>query len=1162
MRIFPIRNLKPVVTSVDSTEIGNACTKAQNVMFRPRGAIKGAPLLRKLWGFGTTTTPFATFGALTHPTGVGTITAADKTICVRIYLQGKNFIMFFNMYTGSTTENGVVYTETPGERGTFYIGDDGSSALDFNPTAAGPPLFEVLAVGLAAHARWYGTFSFGQLMAQNGVDDSVAIQLGRTYTPGKYRKRASNAVLNAAVITAIEPEKALNTQATRVVTGRAGGVNLVFTASQDNYPGIYGNSKIKVRIVYAGAYSVGPITSSMTGDGTTGSPFIYTLTTTEQTSSNTAIISFVESDSRAIPILSASGANATADTMTEVSSTFLTGGAGTGASEGLSNEVTDVYIRLWDGGHANLGYEAPSSPVSNELVLDGVTFKDILVTVDIDSTLESGRFSHANAGIRVYKRTATLPDVIYSLMNEDAVLKNTARSQRVIGTDATTPMWVWASQVTATFVALTDVCTFSTPLTNGQVLMSLVTSEGITALAKLWVIDASGSTGKLSLTSGGAAIDLGSSYTATVADHTNDQLEVTGTLVNNQTLQIPATLLGIPGTTTLHVIDASTTLGVTTFKVSLTSGGAAVNVTGNGSVTIHVNGSLTLQLGTTYPDRLWSIETATAASPSTTDETANTITFPAAVANGNVFVLEAATAGLPAQTKLFAINASGSTCQLALVAAGTALDITTTGSANIYRLTAHEWATTDIFHLPSGGGAVAPSSLALNTRYFIKALEADGFGITLSTGRNGDAAALGSNGSTLTVTIVAVSMVIGSATEPGRAMSPDQHRPPPHRYITMAGTFNWIAGLSLRETDMLSSKDAQFDEQSPEGVDLEDVDTINKSRVTSDTKPTGLWSDKMRLTVHFADGVVIINPNDTTDQQEPLLDAGMVNGACSSTDASNQIIFLAADRQLKSLNGTRYGNRASSNKSDDAMGYINTYVDVDEMIRSPESCCFLHDRESGMVWMWFPTSAGNNIGFAYDEQLDGIVGPFTAPCEITSAAKMEGGRGQYVVANKDGYLFSWSTFAQNDEGDLFNTAAPTLNAVGATVPAAHVGYDVNTVSAYNAAGTLVSGDLFYSQRSILESGFIDLGDSGKMKNFIGLQWRAVAGSRGYIRVSFINMAGAERSVWYGELGNKQRNRPHRVLINMVDSAIKFRFEVFSADFLPYIVRDFELLVAD
>jgi hypothetical protein len=1074
--------------------------------------------------------------------------------------------MFFNMWTG--THNGQ--SVTPGERGTFYLGKDTGSLADFDPAAAGPPLFEVLAHGLDPAARWMGSFAHGQLDCQNGVDDAVAVQLDRTATPGKWRKRASNAKPNTPIISLIEPQSSLNTQATRVVTGRAGGIDLVFTANSDNFPGIYGNSKIKVLIQYAGAYSAGAITSSISGDGTASSPYIYTIFTTESNSSNNAIIAFVNADTNAIPILSASGANATTpdafdDAGLNPTGVFLTNGSGTGNSIGLSNEVVDVYACYWDGGTRNLGYQGVKSLPSNEIIIDGTTNKDLLVQVDVDESAEGGRFSHAAAGIRIFKRfqASEADDPIWSMMNEGTTLPNTHRTKSVIGTSESSPMWVRLSEVTATFVALTNVATFSSPLTNGQVLMSLVTSEGVTSATRLYVINASGSNAQLSLSAGGSAIDLGSSYTATVADHTNDELEITGTVTNGQVVQIPSTSLGIPGATNLHVIDAVTALGVTKFKLSTTSGGAAIDVTGNGSVTIHVNGSLTLQLGQTYPNRLWSILGASVGVVSTVVDSGDTITTPLVLTNNTVVVAESSGYGIPSQTKLFVVNAQQSTpsvgstrYQLSLSQGGAPIQVTSNGSIVIHPLESHQWSTTDIITIPSALGVTAPSSLALDTRYYIRSIESDGYGVTLSSSRLGDILAIGSNGSGASVKVVAVTMTIGSSTEPGRALPPDQNRPPAHRYITMSGSFNWIAGVTNNESNMLSSKEWQFDELDPEGVDLEDIDAISPKRSLggNTVKVSGLWSDQQSLHVHFRGGIVIIDPSNTANTQEPMIDSGMMNGMCASNSDRNRIVFLGGDGRVMEFNGARYGDRSSRSKSDDALLYIKQYINDNLVDLNPEQCCILHDRAGEMFWFWMPSSGGS-VGFAYDQMLDGIIGPFTSPCRLLSTCDMGSTLGTYIAANADGYLFYWDTFDQGEFGDKLTTSAPALHEAGDALPADHVGYDTSAIMVGGVAKTL-----HYSQRTILETGLIDLGDSSSIKKFIGVQWRSVSGSRAYIKVTFISSNGQERGVWYGEIGAKQRNRPHQVLINMVDTAIKVRFDVYSADLIPWVIRDIDLLI--
>lgn len=1162
--IVPIRSLTPIVSRSDTTEVGLATTMAKNAIFRPRGAFKSPPKLLKLWGFGGSATPLNTILGLAHPVS-GVIDTSHETVCVRIYHQGINLVMFFNV-----TAAGSV---TTGERGTFYIGNDGSHSGEVDFSDEGPPLFQVLATNLDPSARWYGEMQSGQLMAQNGVDDPVAIQLGRTAAPGIYRKRGTNATLAAPVISAIEPVASTNAQAKRTVTGRAGGVNLVFTAHPTNFAGQNGNNRLRVNIEWLGAYSSGPIASTASGEGTVGSPFVYTIFTTASNSSNNAIIAFVNSDSKALPFLSASGADASADYYddstlgTTISQQTLSGGAGTGVSIGLTSEIIDVYARMWDGGYKNCGYESPSSPVSNEIILDALTFKDILVQVDIDEDAEGGRFSHANAGIRIYKRYGGDTDPVWNLMNEDTILPNTHRQQRVLVASTDLPMWVGSAHVTCTYLSLSNQFLLTGVATNGQQVILPAAIPGLSSGTRMYVVGASELTPGvtqfgLSATAGGSAIDFGTAYAAN-ADHLLNEILVTGSVANGQIFRIDTNSVGLPTLTNLYVINAVAVGPDTTIQLSLSSGGAASVLSATGSINLHTVVSGTkLHFGATSGDRVYSSETSFREQSIEVNATTNELEVGVAVQNGDILVADVDANGLPANVKLVVINAqadtpsAGSTTfQLALHATGDPLDITAGGYVNLHRLATNLWTTSDIVIFPNEGGAAAPTGAALDTRYFILSKDEDGFGMQLSTSRLGSALPFTSQGSNLAMKAMAVSMVIGSNAEPGRGMSLDQNRPPPHRYITMAGGFNWCAGVPENETKLYSSSDVESDMVAPEGVNLEDVDLISKSRGMAISRVSGLWSDKQSLHVHFDDGIVIIDPDDTSSQQEPLVEAGMVNGACATIASGNKIMFLGANRQIMEFNGARYGNRASSTLSPDAIAYIDQYVSQDEIVNNPDNCMTLHDKDNGMFWFWMPKSGGGTIGFAYDEIHGRVTGPFTAPCIAASAIKLEAARGKYLLVNGGGYIFYWDLFDQGDTGDNLTQSALTEHETDDSLPADHTGYDYNDITV-----GVETKRLWYSTHAKIETGYIDNGDQGSIKRFTGLRWRTIAGSRGYMKITAVTLSGLETEVWYGEIGVKQRNKPHQVSFSISDTAIKLRIEVFSAENKVWIVRDLELII--
>lgn len=1163
-QLFPIRFLNPVVSRVDSTEQGTNTSKAQNIVFRPKNAIKGPPIIRKLWGYCTDKTPFETFSLLSKPGG-GTLSADDRTVCVRIYHQGKNVAMFYNMWSG--TVDGVVVT--PGLRGLAYIGDDKSFTGEVDLGDEGPPLFEVLATGLDAKAMWSGKTVYGQWNGDNGVNDGVAIQLSRTVTPGKYRVRGTNTVPAKPTITLIEPENTINTQATRVITGRAGAVNLVFTANENNFAGEYGNNKIRVRIIYMGPYSGGSITSTMSGDGTTASPHLYTIYTTAAASSNTAIFDYVNSDSRARPILSVTEAskNATSDSFSDPSignpnGVMMTGGGGTGESIGLSNEPVTVFARYFGPGQDNLGLEGPSSLESNELIIDGVTFKDILVQVDINESADGGLFSYQGAGIRIYKLTSGLAEVQqWSLMNEVTPLTNTHRARSVIASSEASPLLTRASSPFATFNARTNVFRHVGTLADGDILMLTATEKNVPGSVRLFVKDAVLATGvtsfKLSLTPAGADLNVGEFFTATVTDHTTNELTVPTTLVNNQVLQIDTTALGIIGATDLYVINAATVLGVTTFKISYTPMGAAVDILANGTTTVHVNSSLTFQAMTPQKDRIWSVNAAMTGVTLTVNSGTGIITSSQQVTNGMVMVAPTSGHGIPEWVKLYVVQATGTgptTFKLSLTSGGAAMAPTSTGTIMMHLLEAHEWTTRDVVEITSG---VLPSGLtATPKRYNVLALESDGYGFTLSEARLGAAVPFVTNGGTMSMRAVAVSMVIGSTTLPGRAMSPDQFRPPPHRYTTMAGLYVWSGGVTGREAILFQSKDVQPDELFPEGADLEDTTSIKRNRSSGSFMLTGFYSDGQSLHIHFADGVVILSPETPDQQQEPLVNAGMVNDRCVTTGRGNRIIFLGGNREIIELNGARYGNRASSSVTEEANAYIAKYVSKDDLERQPELCSMMHETASGMIYFWMPTTTGL-IGFGLDEREDGVVGPFTVPFRVGGVCKLEEGRSEFIIANPDGYLFYLDTSDQGDTGDKFNSEEIVLHDTsdpGYALPLDHGGYATETVMV-RIDGEEVERTIHYAAKSILETGYMDMGNITSQKKFTSVQWRGVSGSRAYVKVTLINLGGAETSVWYGEMGIKERNRPHKVILNVVDTAAKLRMEIYSAQLLPWIIRD-------
>lgn len=75
---------------------------------------------------------------------------------------------------------------------------------------------------------------------------------------------------------------------------RAGPAALTFSINQDFFPGSDGNGRIRVAIQHAS--TTGPITSTLTGQGTLGDPYIYTIFTTNDFNTTNDLVAFVNGD--------------------------------------------------------------------------------------------------------------------------------------------------------------------------------------------------------------------------------------------------------------------------------------------------------------------------------------------------------------------------------------------------------------------------------------------------------------------------------------------------------------------------------------------------------------------------------------------------------------------------------------------------------------------------------------------------------------------------------------------------------------------------------------------------------------------------------------------------------------------------------------------------
>lgn len=472
----------------------------------------------------------------------------------------------------------------------------------------------------------------------------------------------------------------------------------------------------------------------------------------------------------------------------------------------------------------------------------------------------------------------------------------------------------------------------------------------------------------------------------------------------------------------------------------------------------------------------------------------------------------------------------------------------------VSRKYSHGWSNGDVIRFTSN-----PAGLSLATDYIVR--DASTYTVKIAATRDGAAINLTTTASLIGVAhIAAVYYVIGSQIEPGDLMSIDQNRPPAHRYASMAGNCVWCAGVPNDESRVYSSKNQAFDEVHPEGVSLTDYDTIAKSFGTASDSVSGLFSDKLSLHVHYNDGIVIVDPGDTNVQHEPPIQAGMANGSCCTTGRGNKIMFLSNDQNIYSFNGARYGTRAGESLTNNAIAYIRSYVSIDQMERASYKCNLLHDTKTQMIFFWMPTDTGI-IGFAFDDTNGGVYGPYYPPCAPTHLCSMESGRGVYILGDDDGNLFVWNTSSQLDSGrvnDLSSQAAITTHSTSTPLPTSHAGYTASTLT---IAGE--SRKLWRSNESIIETGFIDcstLGSKpGNPVTFRGVEFRSVHGSRAYVEVSLIGLDGRTVTVNYGEIGGKDRSRPHRVSIALKDTAVKIKMKITSGDNLQWIIRDLTLL---
>jgi hypothetical protein len=414
MNEFPIREFGTVSSLKESTHLGRQVQELTNVLLRPAGGFKGPPILERLWGI-------ATFSSLKTAIHGGTSVFTLKTTAVKFSSQGKNFLIFYDW----------IHSEC---RGLFYLGDDGTFTGTLN-LFSGTVVYESLATGLDADARWYGQRVYDQIILGNGIDDNLIAQLGRTQPAApdaELRYAGSNAVPATPIVSAVPIVTIANVQATWVVSGRASGVALTFTADSLQFPGTSGHN-IRVGIVYD-SYDTGSPDISRSGAGTLASPYAFTIRTrpTGAGSSNNAIVAAVAASTLCFGIMSCTTASSNnAEDVGNWGSTALSGGVDANSSVGFFDTIKSVYLRYWDPGHNGCGYEAPSSAKSADIVIgdSAGNERDIQVKVTGNASVAGGRFTF----IRIYLQFGLGDDAIWSLVRE--VPNTTGTAIYTLGTD-------------------------------------------------------------------------------------------------------------------------------------------------------------------------------------------------------------------------------------------------------------------------------------------------------------------------------------------------------------------------------------------------------------------------------------------------------------------------------------------------------------------------------------------------------------------------------------------------------------------------------------------------------------------------------------------------------------------------------------------------------
>jgi hypothetical protein len=365
----------------------NSLAACENLIPRPKGALQRMPVYQRFWN---------QRDMLTELTSRG-LTSADNGVLVEIANEQQTIttraLVGFHMATGKAL-------------GIFFIGDTNgnvnmTTGFGDNLTTAGTMTYTVLRTGLAAK-RLYFNRIYREVWIGNGADPNMIYS--QTRSP-KLRLAGTSLAPDKPLVSKVPTAAAAPAvQAKRDFV--LADATLTLTANDVSFIGTQGHY---IQVAIANSGSAAAITSTRTGAGTVGSPFIYTITigNTVGNSSGDAIKAFVDADYNAQGVLvaSLSGAAPLANAAFTASVAALSGGIDEIVSAPFpSGFRCRVACALYDPGVSGeaLAYEGPVGALSPELFSLGT--QDMLVTVAAKTS--EARFTQQSIWLREYASTA------------------------------------------------------------------------------------------------------------------------------------------------------------------------------------------------------------------------------------------------------------------------------------------------------------------------------------------------------------------------------------------------------------------------------------------------------------------------------------------------------------------------------------------------------------------------------------------------------------------------------------------------------------------------------------------------------------------------------------------------------------------------------------